>query len=248
MPPGRFKHADTTNDVVPRESIELSSKTKGKARAVAAIPFSDADNDNDEYPGPKEALTVISSDCENPNFQGLYKAPLRLFMINRRREPNRIRVVCSRDIEIPWPELDKGVLVEEASGLNFELDDKATTNLSYCNNLTREETSSHRHSDVDYENYIEDDELDYFLDSEDMEEGNNEPSIDDGADYGSGLEDSTKNSEDDIEESFGESKYEDLDLEDQNYRSDDGEYGDNDNTEGIEGYDDDDDDEIAEYL
>ncbi|THU85605.1 hypothetical protein K435DRAFT_805760 [Dendrothele bispora CBS 962.96] len=83
MPPARFKHA---------ESIELSSKTKGKARAVAAIPFSDADNDNDEYPGPKEALTF---------------AP--------------------RDIEIPWPELDKGVLVEEASGLNFELDDSMPT-------------------------------------------------------------------------------------------------------------------------
>ncbi|THU92222.1 hypothetical protein K435DRAFT_862676 [Dendrothele bispora CBS 962.96] len=124
----------------------------------------------------------------------------------------------------------------------------ATTNPSYCNNLTREETSSHRHSDVDYEleNYIEDDELDYFLDSEDMEERNNEPSVNDGADYGSGLEDSTRNSEDDIQELFGESKYEDLDLEEQNYRSDDGEYGDNDNIEGIEGYDDD--DEIAEYL
>ncbi|THU76823.1 hypothetical protein K435DRAFT_813044 [Dendrothele bispora CBS 962.96] len=119
---------------------------------------------------------------------------------------------------------------------------EATTNSSYHNNLTREEISSYGHSNVDYKNHIEDDELDYFLDSEDMEEVNNEPDINDGTNYGSILEDSTRNSGEDSEGLADESKYEDLDLEEQDYGSD-GEYGDDDNTEGIEGYD-----EIAEYF
>ncbi|THU93417.1 hypothetical protein K435DRAFT_799695 [Dendrothele bispora CBS 962.96] len=126
-----------------------------------------------------------------------------------------------------------------SSTLNSTLEVQVITNSSYHNNSTREE-----HSNIDYENYIEDDELDYLLDSEDMEEGNNGLAINDGNDYGSVLDDSTRNSEEDNEELAGESKYEDLDLEEQDYGSD-GEYGDDDNTEGIEEYDD---DGIAEYF